>query len=106
MILLGFNFGLVGAFVYLRNRASMKLASGQGDGATIYYDKVAGEEAKDRERRSCRACLGGSGWRQASKESKSEKVSGPNYQDLVQLLEDFKQEYVVLQEQLQDNSEA
>ena len=106
MILLGFNFGLVGAFVYLRNRASMKLASGQGDGATIYYDKVAGEEAKDRERRSCRACLGGSGWRQASKESKSEKVSGPNYQDLVQLLEDFKQEYVVLQEQLQDNAEA
>ena len=74
----------------------MKLASGQGDGATIYYDKVAGEEAKDRERRSCRACLGGSGWRQASKESKSEKVSGPNYQDLAQLLEDFKQEYVVL----------
>lgn len=90
----------------------MKLTSGQGDGATIYYDKVADQEAKDHERRSCRACCmfycccGGSGWRQSAKEKKSQKASGPNYRDLVQLLEDFKQEYSVLQEQLKDDSEA
>ena len=50
-------------------------------------------------------CLGGAGWRQSSKEKKNEKTSGPNYRDLVQLLEDFKQEYSVLQDQLRDDSE-
>jgi hypothetical protein len=51
-------------------------------------------------------CCGGAGWRQSAKEKKSQKESGPNYRDLVQLLEDFKQEYSVLQEQLKDDSEA
>lgn len=112
VVLLSFNFGIVGLFVYLGNRAQMKLASGDGAGGTIYYDKVANQEDRDRQQRSCLSCLSAGVNRLSSKlaqedgEKPEQLLKGPKYDDLVKLLSDFKSEYEVLRTQLQNAQEA
>jgi hypothetical protein len=112
IVLVAFNFGIVGLFVYLRDRSQMKVASGEGEGGRLYYDKVASQEERDRQGRSCLSCLSSRVQRLSAtlgKEGVEEAApleKGPRYDDLVQLLSDFRSEYDVLRGQLKAAQEA
>jgi hypothetical protein len=112
VMLLLFNFGVVGLLVYLQNKAQTKLAAGEGTSTNIYYDKAAAQENGDRSKRSCWSSLFarvnklGSG-PSADEQEKSEPLpKGPRYDDLAQLLNDFKTDYDVLRAQLAEVQEA
>jgi hypothetical protein len=102
VVLLGFNFGVVGAFVYLhaRNAAQMKLASGGGEAADIYRDK-----AKQQEGTGCcaRICGKSRTTESAGEKGAKGKADGPRYADLARLLEDFRRQYTVLKDQLEED---
>lgn len=91
----------------------MRLASGEGGGGTLYQDKVASQEQQDRAQRSWLSCLTRGASSLGSKlagevEAAPEEAppKGPRYDELVQLLSDFRGEYDVLRGQLETVEEA
>lgn len=107
VVLITFSFGIVGGLVYLRNSIVSKLVSGEGAGETLYYDKVADQEEQDRQQRSCGAglarlceCLT-RGLQDEDAAQAEQKAKGLKYQDLKDLLEEFKDGYQVLRDELE-----
>jgi len=105
VVLLGFNFGVVGAFVYLhaRNAAQTKLAAGGGDAGDIYHEKD--KKAAEGGTSSCCARICGKSRTTEAEAEKSgkRKADGPKYADLARLLEDFRRQYTVLKDQLEED---
>lgn len=61
------------------------------------------QEARDRERESCFACLCGRKKTAEEEENAVKKVAGPKYGDLNGLLEEFRTEFTKLRDQLEED---
>lgn len=103
-----FNFIIISGFVFLAH-SNAALTKGQtGDSiVNIYYDEVKKQEEKDNKDDGCMAKFKTApGEEKKDSEEEENKApdkpedKGPTYPDLVNLLDDFKQQYKVLQKQL------